>query len=103
MAPLRPDRGQQPVEQPATSWNYEPAPARRVFVRVGHSMNLTWWCANLVGSTRLAVEVTYSDRVFFLDDEDGSGWHKVTHGGGPDLSSRSLPDDSVVIGPASDA
>lgn len=83
------------TDQP-TYWNGEPAPARRVTVVVGPSQRPTWWCAELAGTTRAAVEVTYGGDVFYLDDEDGSGWHKVTEGhGSPRVSHSSLPVDHV--------
>lgn len=81
-----------------TWWNGEPAKARRVIVRVGHSKIATWWCADLEGQERKAVEVTYGNEVFFLDDANGSGWAKVTVGrGSPGYGHSSLPDDSVVV------
>jgi len=82
----------------ATFWNGEPTPARRVRVIVGESMRPTWWCAALKGTERAAVEVSYGGGRFFLDDEDGSGWAKVTAGhGSPRVRHRSLPDSSVVV------
>jgi hypothetical protein len=81
-----------------TYWNGEPATARRVVVRVGHALRPTWWCANLEGSERRAVEVTYAGQRFYLDNENGSGWAKVTVGqGGPHWGHSSLPEDSVVL------
>lgn len=80
-----------------TCWNYENAEARRVVVTVGTPTTPTWWCADMEGQERKAVEVTYGGDTFFLDDEDGSGWYKVTHGGGPDLSHKSLPSSSTVV------
>lgn len=79
-------------------WNGEPATFRRVVVRVGKSLRPTWWCATLEGKTRKAVEVSYGDKNFFLDDENGSGTAKVTIGrGSPQVYHASLPDDSVVL------
>jgi hypothetical protein len=81
-----------------TFWNGEPCTARRVVVRVGHSPRSTWWCAELEGQERAAVEVTYGTSVFLLDDEDGSGWRKVTVGrGSPGWGHSGLPEDSVVL------
>ena len=52
----------------------------------------------LKGTLRDAVEVSYHGTIYFLDDEDGSGWLKVTEGkGSPYWTHRSLPDDSVVV------
>lgn len=79
-------------------WNGEPAECRRLFVKVGPSPVSTWWCAPLVGYRRAAVEVVYGDQRFFLDNEDGSGWFKVTEGrGSPRWSHRSLPDSSEIV------
>jgi hypothetical protein len=81
-----------------TYWNGEPTPARRVRVIVGESERPTWWCAALARTERAAVEVSYGGRYFYLDDEDGSGWTKVTTGyGGPRWPHRSLPDSSEVL------
>lgn len=80
-----------------TFWNYEPTPARIVRVIVGKSERPTWWCAELEGTEREAVEVNYYGEKFYLDNEDGQGWAKVTQGrGGPDWGHSSLPVSSVV-------
>jgi hypothetical protein len=81
-----------------TYWNGERTPCRRVLVTVGKAPALTWWCAPYEGMIRQAVEVTYNGQIFFLDNEDNSGWNKVTNRqGSPRASHRSLPDDSEVI------
>jgi hypothetical protein len=50
------------------------------------------------GTERCAVEVNYGDQRFYLDNENGSAWLKVTLGfGGPEWGHRSLPDDSEVL------
>lgn len=50
------------------------------------------------GTERGAVEVNYYDQTFYLDNENGSAWRKVTlGGGGPEWGHSSLPDDSEVI------
>jgi hypothetical protein len=86
-------------EPQATYWNGQPTPCRRVTVIVGQPGQPTWWCAGLVGQRRAAVEVRYGAETFFLDNEDGSGWAKVTNGhGSPMYGHRGLPDDSVVVG-----
>lgn len=80
-----------------TYWNGEPTPARILRVIVGPSPVETWWCAGLEGSEREAVEVTYGGEKFFLDNEDGSGWAKVTRGhGSPQWGHSSLPVAKVV-------
>lgn len=80
-----------------TYWNGEEATARRVVVVVGPPLRPTWWCADLFGQRRNAVEVIYGGRSFFLDDDNGDGWYKVTVGrGSPNVFHRSLPDTSTV-------
>jgi len=81
-----------------TFWNGEPCEARKVNVVVGASPRPTWWCASLEGQTRAAVEVIYAGQApFYLDNEDGSGWRKVTDGrGSPHWAHASLPVASVV-------
>lgn len=94
---IDPDR-ELPLSLVATFWNGERTPARKVRVRVGTVPVKTWWCAGMEGTVRDAVEITYHDTKFYLDDEDGIGWEKVTTGhGGPRSYSRSLPDDSEVV------
>jgi hypothetical protein len=74
-----------------TFWNYEPTPARKVRVIVGACPVPTYWWAGLEGTERAAVEVNYHGDRFYLDNEDGSGWAKVTQGrGGPDWGHSEL-------------
>jgi hypothetical protein len=80
-----------------TYWNFKPTPARIVRVIVGKSPRPTWWCAAFEGQEREAVEVTYGGAKFYLDNEDGSGWEKVTDGrGGPNWSHSELPVSRVL-------
>lgn len=95
-----------------TYWNGEPALCRRVRVVVGKSPRTSWWCAELAGQERNAVEVCYAGRKFYLDDDAytapegtfgpvghgaGGAWWKVTIGqGGPDCYHASLPVEKVV-------
>lgn len=75
-----------------TYWNGEPTPCRIVRVIVGESPVPTWWCAKLAGTEREAVEVTYGRERFYLDNEGGIGWAKVTLGrGSPQYGHSSLP------------
>lgn len=81
-----------------TYWNGEPCEARRVLVEVGDTGYFAApWFRQYVGQERAAVEVTYGGVTFFIDDEDGRGWAKVTTGGSPRVSHRSL-DVARVIG-----
>lgn len=85
-------------ERAQTFWNYQPVPCRRVRVIVGPCEKETYWHNGLEGTEREAVEVNYPGeaRPFYLDNEDGSGWAKVTNGGGPDMGHKSLPVERVV-------
>lgn len=87
-----------------TYWNGEPTPARIVRVIVGPSPIKTWWCAELEGQEREAVEVAYpGSPPFYLDNENGSGWAKVTQGrGSPAWGHSSLPIQRVVEGQTHD-
>jgi hypothetical protein len=49
-----------------------------------------WW-KPLSGQTVMAVLVRYYDQRHLLFDGDGSATNKVTHGGGPNMPSKSLP------------
>lgn len=84
--------------QSNTYWNGEPCEARKVRVVVGNEGRfISPWFAEYIGAERDAVEVTYAGRTFYIDNEDGSGWHKVTEGrGGPHLGHGSLDVDRVI-------
>lgn len=84
----------------STRWNGEPCAARKVRVMVADSDFFpAYWARQYVDTVREAVEVTYNGQTFYLDNEDGSGWHKVTHGGGPGWPHRDL-EISAVMGEA---
>lgn len=71
-----------PAEQ-RTYWNGTPTPAAKVRLRlITPKDHPQYWAAKLAGTIREAVRVTYAGRVFYLDNADGSGWAKVTQGGG---------------------
>ena len=73
-------------------WNGEKCKARRVLIVVGEADKPTYWFAGIVGKTIRAVEVSYGGEVFYLADEDGNGWHKVTvERGGPHWGHKSVP------------
>jgi len=86
-----------------TRWNGEPCIARRITAIVADSVFFSgYWARDLVGTRRDAVEVTYSNATFYLDDEDGSGWAKVTSGGSPRSGHLSLYIDPDSIRPRGD-
>lgn len=77
----------------ATYWNGEPTPCRKVFVRMAETTDFPqFWGNDLLGKEVPAVEVTYGNGKFYLYDEDGEGWRKVTEGqGGPHWGHKSVP------------
>lgn len=80
-----------------TYWNGEPAQCRVVRVIVGPCLKPTFWHNGLEGTEREAVEVIYGGDRFYLDNEDGSGWEKVTVGrGSPVWGHSSLPVGKVL-------
>lgn len=80
-------------------WNGEPAECRRVRVVVEGTPKPLYWWRDLVGTERDAVLVRYHDQTHLLDDEDGSGWAKVTEGhGSPRRGHRDLPLTSRILG-----
>jgi hypothetical protein len=86
------------VSDVKTYWNGEPCKATKVVVVVGKAPRPTWWCARFEGEKRAAVKVEYEGEVFYLDNEGGTGWLKVTEGkGGPHCGHKSLPRDSVEV------
>lgn len=103
-------------------WNGEPCEARRVRVIVADDGRFPkYWARQFVGQERAAVEITYADQTFYIDDEGyeqsdaeretlakyglpvqgrvgfpGWGWAKVMNGGGPRDGHASLEVDRVV-------
>ncbi|MBE4790308.1 hypothetical protein [Streptomyces caniscabiei] len=74
-----------------TQWNGEPCTAMRVSVVVADSKFFPgYWAREFIGTRRDAVLVEYGGSAFYLDDHDGSGWNKVTHGGSPRWGHRDL-------------
>ena len=72
-------------------WNGEPCGALKVRVVVADAPEFPlYWARDLVGMEIDAVQVTYNGDVFYLDNRDGSGWHKVTNGGSPRLRHSEL-------------
>lgn len=85
---------------PETRWNGEPCQARRITAVVADSTDFPmYWARHLVGTRRNVVEVAYSGETSYLDDEDGSGWHKVTNGGSPRWAHNNIVIDPDTIQP----
>jgi hypothetical protein len=67
--------------QYATYWNGERCRAVRVKLRVEEPPNgmfPKYWARDLIGTVRKAVRVEYGNDIFYLDNEEGYGWEKVT-------------------------
>lgn len=83
-----------------TQWNGEACTARRITATVTDNDAFPqYWARHLVGTRRKVVEVTYGGTTFYLDDEDGSAWNKVTHGGSPHWGHSSITIDCTTIEP----
>ena len=75
-------------------WNGEKCHAVLGSVVIGKAVRPTWWCADLAGERRACVRVTYKGDMFYLDNDDGSGYRKVfEQGGGPNSSHSDIPVD----------
>lgn len=82
-----------------TFWQNEKVDARRVVVIVGDSDRFpNYWARSMVGTERVAVEITpVGGKPFYLDDENGEAWRKITvHHGSPLRGHRSLEVERVV-------
>lgn len=73
-------------------WNYELCEAWLGSIIVGEAQRPTFWHVPFTGQRRKCVKIKQGDEVFYIDDEDGSGYQKVfERGGGPDTHSAHLP------------
>lgn len=80
-----------PPEVESTYWNGERCRAEKVRLMVTDGPHPEYWARDLIGTVRNAVRVKYGFRTFYLDNEFGEGWAKVTIGfGSPNWPSRSL-------------
>ena len=92
-----PSRPKLPHKLPEAWWNGEPAEARIVRVIVGKAERPTYWYADLEGTEREAVEVKQHGQTIYLDNEDGSGWDKVTVGrGSPQWGHSNLAIERII-------
>ncbi|MDX3634305.1 hypothetical protein PV728_29390 [Streptomyces europaeiscabiei] len=91
------------TERTETRWNGGPCQARRITAVVADDGRFPqYWARHLVGTRRQVVEVTYGGETFYIDNEDGSGWNKVTHGGAPFWGHSSLTIEPNSIQPRVD-
>lgn len=82
-----------------TFWQGEHVDARRVLVEVGDSGRFkAYWAKDIVGTERAAVEVTpVGGKPFYLDDDNGAAWHKITVEHGSSLVGHRHLDITRVI------
>jgi len=79
-----------------TEWNWEPARAQRVTVIVADAPQFPqYWARPYIGQERFAVEIYQNGQTFYIDNEDGSGWDKVTSGG-PWMGHRNLEIKQII-------
>jgi hypothetical protein len=89
-----------------TQWHGEPCTVRRITAIVTDTgVFPAYWARDFAGTRRNAVEVTYAGGTFYIDDEGGFGWAKVTSGGSPHLphSSLTIDPDTIEARPDPDA
>lgn len=82
-------------------WSGKPAACRRVLVLVGDSGRFpNYWArtSGLVGETVAAVEVLPEGATepFYILDDEGQGWAKITAGGSALIGHRSLDIERVM-------
>ncbi len=98
---FRPRKPKTLTTRPVTYWNGRPCPCTRVLVTVGappdRQVPLAWW-AGMEGTERRAVEVRAPGQPpYYLDDENGEGWSKVTVGKGlPNHGHRAIWPERVI-------
>ena len=64
-------------------WNGKPCQARTVLIELADCPQYqNYWARAIVGQERNAVEVTVGDHVFYMDNQDGTGYAKITAGCG---------------------
>lgn len=88
-----------------TFWDGEPADCKRGTAIIARppGVHPTWWTEvqGLTGTARRVVRVQKDNRIFYIDDQDGSGWRKVTNGRGSwQFGHRSLyirPDSFIPL------
>lgn len=54
------------------------------------------WFENYIGEQRQAVEVNAGSDVFYIDNADGSGMHKIKNGGNPKLAHRTIYPSNIL-------
>ncbi len=97
---MTPDGKKTDVTPPRpTQWNGEPCTARQITAIVTDAPFPQYWARHLVGTRRNIVEVDYGDQTFYIDDEAGEGWHKVTNGGSPRFAHSNITIDPGSILP----
>ena len=72
------------MSQVSTYWNGEPCIATRGSGTVRDETDVfpLHWARELIGQRVPVVCIEYGDQRFYLYDEGGQGWHKVTAGRG---------------------
>lgn len=83
------ERVQDQSKRSVPSWNHIPVPVYRGSAVVVPAPKWPlYWAKELVGQRVRVVQVRQNGRVMYLFDGDGTGWYKLTHGGGPELEHK---------------
>lgn len=72
-------------------WNGESCDFEPVKYTVTQSETHTWWNNRFVGQRRQAIQITYQNQTWLIDNEHGDGYYKVTDGqGSPRVGHKSV-------------
>lgn len=78
-------------------WNGEPAQFKVVLYQVLKPKVATWWTNSHVGEIRQAIQITYGNQTWIIDNQHGDGYYKVTTGqGSPTCSHKSISDYEII-------
>lgn len=82
------------------SWNGEPCMFAVLIVIVGHfeekDLHFHWY-KPFVGQMRQVLEIQYNNRVFYIDNYDGTGFYKVVSGmGGEEYFHRNIKPTKII-------
>jgi hypothetical protein len=67
---------------------------KKCIIQVGDNNRPNYWAKRLVGAARKAIEVFTPKGTTYIDNEDGSGWLKVTEN--PNGCYRELKAEKVI-------
>lgn len=79
-----------------SNFESKPCEVKKVKVCVGKAAGPNWWCKDLEGTVRNAVQLEINSEIFFFDNEGPDGFDAVV-GGKVGTQLRKLPQSSEVV------